>query len=145
MNQQKVELHVFGTPAPKGSKTAFVRNGRAVVVDGASTSGRQKLSSWVAEVSREARNERPEVPLSGPLSAEITFYMPRPKSAKNKVYCDKRPDLDKLVRATYDALTGIIFDDDSQIVSERAVKVYASPSMPPGALIHVCPIDSSVE
>lgn len=133
----EVTIRVFGTPAPKGSKTAFVRNGRAVVVEGASATGRQKLASWASEVAREARNERPDVPMQGPVLTDITFYMPRPKSAKNKVFCDKRPDLDKLVRATYDALSGVIFEDDSQVSVETAVKLYATPEEPPGAVIVV--------
>ena len=133
-----VEFRVYGTPAPKGSKTAFHRNGRTVVVEGSSASGRQKLSSWTAEVAREAVNERPDVPFECPVSADITFYMPKPKSApKSKLFCDKKPDVDKLIRSTYDSLSGVIFKDDSQIVIQRSVKMYATPEEPPGALIRI--------
>lgn len=138
---QKVEFRVFGTPAPKGSKTAFVRHGRAVVVDGSSSSGRQKLASWAAEVAREAANERPLVPLSGPVCVEITFYMPKPKSApKAKVWCDKKPDADKVTRATLDPMSGVIFHDDGQVSALSVRKMYATPDEPAGALVVVYPL-----
>lgn len=136
-----IEVRVYGVPAPQGSKTAFVRGGRAVVVDGSSSSGRQKLSSWRTEVARECYNERPPEPLSGPLGADIVFFMPKPKSApKGKVWCDKKPDIDKLVRATFDAMTGVLYNDDAQIVVLSSRKSYASPEEPPGAHVRIYPI-----
>lgn len=136
-----IELRVYGVPAPQGSKTAFVRGGRAVVVDGSSQTGRQKLSSWRAEVSREAQNERPAEPIVGPVAVSIRFYMPKPKSApKGKVYCDKKPDIDKLIRSTFDSMTGVIYNDDSQVVSVTATKIYATPDTPSGASIIVSPL-----
>jgi crossover junction endodeoxyribonuclease RusA len=132
------EFRVYGVPAPQGSKTAFVRGGKAVVVDGSSTTGRQKLSSWRAEVAREALNVANGEPLSGPIGIEINFVMPKPKSApKGKLWCDKKPDIDKLVRSTFDSITGILYKDDSQIVQIRSSKVYASPDEPAGALIRI--------
>ena len=38
-----------------------------------------------------------------------------------------RPDLSKLIRATEDALTGIIYADDAQIVDIHAKKEYGLP------------------
>lgn len=137
-----VEFRVYGTPAPQGSKTAFVRGGKAVVVDGSSKSGREKLSSWRAEVAREAHNERPDELLEGPLAVTINFFMPKPKSApKDKAYCDKKPDIDKLVRATFDSMTGVIYRDDSQIVNVYATKYYATPDEPAGAKVTVYSVD----
>lgn len=136
-----IDFRVYGIPAPQGSKTAFVRGGRAVVVDGSSATGRQKHSSWRAEVAREALNERPLEPMSGPIAVSITFYMPKPKSApKRKVYCDKKPDVDKLIRSTLDSMTGVIFNDDGQVVQITATKEYATPEEPVGAAISVSQI-----
>ena len=133
-----VEFRVYGVPAPQGSKTAFVRGGKAVVVDGSSKTGRQKLSSWRAEVAREALNNRPDEVYDHFVHITINFFMPKPKSApKFKMYCDKKPDIDKLVRSTLDALTGVIYRDDSQVVSLQAIKFYATPDEPSGAFISV--------
>jgi crossover junction endodeoxyribonuclease RusA len=38
-----------------------------------------------------------------------------------------KPDLDKVIRATCDALTGILYADDAQIVDTSARKHYGSP------------------
>lgn len=136
-----VEFRVYGTPAPQGSKTAFVRGGRAVVVDGSSSSGRQRLSSWRAEVAREAENVGLEMVLDGPLDLAIEFLMPKPKSApKGKVWCDKRPDLDKLVRSTFDALSGVLYRDDAQVVRLKVSKRYSTDGEPPGAFISLRPV-----
>lgn len=136
-----IEFRVYGTPAPQGSKTAFVRGSRAVVVDGSSKTGREKLSSWRAEVAREAQNIASGELLEGPLGVEINFVMPKPKSApKGKVFCDKKPDIDKLVRSTFDSMTGVLYRDDSQVSKIKATKVYVSPEEPAGALIKIYPI-----
>jgi Holliday junction resolvase RusA-like endonuclease len=93
-------------------------------------------------VAREMAN-----PWGGPLHVGVTFSMPRPKghygSGRNadKVkasappYPVGRPDLDNLVKAVLDALRGIAWGDDTQVVSLRARKTWAEPS--PGAVIVV--------
>ena len=55
---------------------------------------------------------------------ELEFVMPRPKSTpkKSTPAAIKRPDLDKLVRAVMDAITGVVVVDDSQIVHLVATK-----------------------
>lgn len=49
-----------------------------------------------------------------------------------------RPDIDKLIRGVADALTGVIFSDDSQIVTIVADKVYNST---PGVIVEVTHLD----
>ena len=45
-----------------------------------------------------------------------------------------RPDVDKYIRATLDALTSAgAYGDDAQVVSLRAVKAHAAPGQAPGA------------
>jgi Holliday junction resolvase RusA-like endonuclease len=133
-----VSFRVYGIPAPKGSKTAFVRGGRAVVVDGSSPSGRQKLASWNAEVAREAQNVFHEDLLTGPLHIDISFYFPRPKSApRSRVFPTVKPDIDKITRSTYDAMTGVLYKDDALIVSEGKRKLYAHDGEAPGAFIRI--------
>ena len=47
----------------------------------------------------------------------------KPKTVK-RIYPFVRPDLDKLCRAVLDALTGIAYKDDQQVVSLFATKSY---------------------
>ena len=84
--------------------------------------------------------------LTGPLVVEMMFYLSRPKShygtGRNhrKVkpsaprYHTKKPDLTKIIRSTEDALTGIVWRDDSQIVARDSGKLYAD-HQPPGVRI----------
>jgi len=65
-------------------------------------------------------------PLEGPVSVQLYFRMPRPKSApkSRKLPC-VRPDLDHLVRAVGDALSGVVYKDDGQITSFSLEKSYS--------------------
>jgi Holliday junction resolvase RusA-like endonuclease len=76
----------------------------------------------------------------GPVRLEVDFYLERPKTVKP----EKRPlpivppDLDKLVRGVGDGIgqSGIIWGDDSQIVTLIARKFYAD-EREPGAEIRI--------
>lgn len=74
--------------------------------------------------------------LEGPLRVRFDFVFPRPAghfgTGKNASvlkpsappYPAQRPDTTKLVRSAEDALKGILWRDDSQIVSQFATKRY---------------------
>jgi crossover junction endodeoxyribonuclease RusA len=80
-----------------------------------------------------------------PVSLTLTFVFARPKAhfrANAPQHCVTRiGDLDKLCRAVCDALTGIAYDDDSQVFSINAERRYATASESPGALITITTID----
>lgn len=128
-----VRFQVIGKPAPAGSKRAFVNRGtgRAQVVDASA-----RTKPWQALVQATALDAvNGEMPLEGPVEARFTFYERRPKSHFNSKgelnalgqrtpYPAKKPDVLKLARAVEDALTGVVYRDDSQIVKEELMKVY---------------------
>lgn len=132
-----VAFVVDGTPAPQGSKTvAKSKAGASFVRD-----DNPELAPWrstVAAAAREAMAGRR--PLAGPLELDVAFMFGRPMSHYRTgkhagqlkptapIYCDKRPDLDKLIRAIGDALTGIVVVDDAAFVEMRARKAYGSPA-----------------
>jgi Holliday junction resolvase RusA-like endonuclease len=78
--------------------------------------------------------------LEGPLLVEITFWMPRPKghfgSGKNagKLKANaprfhvSAPDVLKLARGVEDACQGLIYRNDSAIVTELLQKPYGEPA-----------------
>lgn len=142
-----VEFEVVGIPAPKGSARAMVRNGKAIYVPGGSAVGAAKLRSWASEVALQAAQAmagRPPI-VDTPLSVHIEFFFPRPKAHFDKrgvkdsapYWAVTRPDLDKVIRATWDAMAGIVFDDDSRIVTMSADKRYCDEGDTPGAEISV--------
>jgi Holliday junction resolvase RusA-like endonuclease len=64
-------------------------------------------------------------PVEGVVRVRLMFFMPRPKSLPKKtVHHIKKPDIDNLVKGVLDAMTGICFKDDSQIVDLSSSKHY---------------------
>lgn len=64
-------------------------------------------------------------PLEGPLRCEIVFFIKRPKTVKDKYPTSQRSgDVDNHAKAVLDALNGMAFTDDSQIISLTASKYY---------------------
>jgi crossover junction endodeoxyribonuclease RusA len=128
-------IFVPGKPAPQGSTKAYVVGGRARV-----TSDNPQTYSWrgvVAAVVRNAIGPGIQLP-SGPVALGLEFAMPRRASEPKRVTPAhvRKPDLDKLTRAALDALTGLVFTDDSQVVSfDRLCKRTAEIGEQPGVLI----------
>ena len=124
---------MLGVPVPQGSKRVF--NGRLVDVND------RKLKDWRALVGQMAASESSKL-LLGPVSVRLDFYLPRPKghfgSGRNAETLrpsaphvpETKPDIDKLVRACLDALTGMAFRDDSQVAALHARKLYADDRQP---------------
>ena len=114
---------VGGVPAPQGSKTAMP-NG--ALVEAGSAVGRAKVRAWRQDVHAAAVHAmRDRATFQAPVALHVTFIMPRPKSRKRDVWHATKPDLDKLIRATADALTSAgVLRDDSLICSVKAAKRY---------------------
>lgn len=124
---------VEGTPAPQGSKTGFIRGGRVVLVESS-----KKVKPWREAVGAKAR-EVFDSPMSGPISIDIEFVLPRTKAMGDKVAPPmiQKPDGDKLVRAVFDAVTGIAIRDDSEVTSHSSRKRRAKPGEAIGAHITI--------
>ncbi len=155
-----IVITVYGQPAPQGSK----RNvGNGVMIEMS-----KRVKPWRADVKAaalevvEATPQRPAL-LDGPLAASIVFTM-REQPASRPSWWPKgvrwskalrwrpasTPDLSKLLRATEDALTGVIWTDDARVVEyTRLAKYYAGhPATDvldrPGAVIRVWPLTETV-
>lgn len=122
---------VPGVPQPQGSMRHF-GPGRPM-----ESSNKATLLPWRASVVahvRQAMEHGGEWPITGPVKVAVSFTLPRPKSAPRwRLWPDKKPDLDKLCRAAFDALsekTGAgAIHDDAQIVLLSADKSYGTPQM----------------
>lgn len=58
-----------------------------------------------------------------PLECRVRFIFPLPKTRKNP-WATSRPDLDNLYKAVTDAMNGIVYKDDAQIVKASIEKAY---------------------
>ena len=132
-------IHVRGNPATQGSKQAFVRGRRAVLVESS-----KRLPAWRIAVQDAALQHLDPIPAGVPVAVEIVFVMPRTKAMGNRPAPPmvQRPDADKLARAVLDGLTGPAFADDSQVVRLVVTKRRADPGEEPGARIHVSPVEA---
>lgn len=122
-----IHFTVVGIAAPQGSKTAFrTKGGRIALVESS-----PNVKPYRASVASAAYAAGAKV-LHGPIFITVVFQFVRPKShytAKGALRDAAprhvgKPDIDKLCRAVLDALTGIAYADDSQVVALDASKVY---------------------
>lgn len=123
-----IDLTIPGVPVAKGRPRA-TRTGRMYTP--------QKTRDAEADF-RFAVRERRQSMLPGPLRVTLVFTMPIAKSWPKKeregalvgTYRPTgKPDLDNLIKLATDALNGVLWVDDSQIVEMTASKRYgAEPS-----------------
>jgi crossover junction endodeoxyribonuclease RusA len=89
----------------------------------------------------------PDWSKTGPFALSVVFRFRRPASHFGKRglkpsaplhnVSGRHGDLSKLIRSTEDAMTGIVYDDDRQIVTANASKRYCIGDEPQGAVITV--------
>lgn len=141
-----IRIDVVGVPQPQGNKTGMVRGGKVVMLEGRRPDAREAFKSWREAVAREGRAwqaQHPQSLLDGPVAIDITFRLPRPKSApKRRLYPDGRPDVDKLGRAVLDAITGVLITNDSRVVDLSTRKRFAVDG-PPGVTVIIWPAGSA--
>ena len=140
-----LEFFVAGIPKPGGSKKAFPIRGKDgkmhVIVTDASNN-----KDWRQSVKAACLMVWFGPPTIQALELKVTFVMPYRKghygTGKHKdnlkpsapYWHTSKPDLTKLLRSTEDALTGVLWIDDSQIVQTTLSKIYG---FKPGASIEV--------
>ena len=76
-------------------------------------------------------------PIEGPVELSLAFFFPRPKShygtgknselvkASAPVHHAQKPDIDNVIKSTLDAMNGILYEDDKQVIQLRAEKRWA--------------------
>lgn len=131
---------VLGKPATAGNKRAipFKRGDGSLgvrVLEGRRKGATDHAQSWRSDVRDAARGVYRGQPLEGPIRLELDFIVPRPgghyrangelsKSGLAMPYPTTRPDTSKWLRAFEDALSNVVWADDSQIVEHTVRKVY---------------------
>lgn len=130
-----VAIVVHGSPVAQGS---LIRGGHG----GVHAANDARLRPWrtsLADAAVAAMEGRD--PWAGPVAVDLVFSIARPKGhwrtgARSTELRPSapdvpttKPDLDKLTRAVLDALTGIVFRDDSQVVDVQATKRYGTPGV----------------
>lgn len=133
-----VAFTVYGNPQPGGSKRGFIAKGKEGAKDRVIiTDDNPKAEDWktnCAIVAAELMKGR-EL-FAQPLMIVVEFYFIRPRShygargvlRSSPKFPTVRPDATKLLRPLEDALTGIVWRDDAQIVEQIVRKRYGEPA-----------------
>jgi crossover junction endodeoxyribonuclease RusA len=136
-----VTFHVYGVAAPKGSTKAFPIRRRNGHMGAVVTEANPHTRPWVSAVTltAQAAVATPGVlpfPAPLPVSLTLAFALPRPTSLPKKIidHC-KKPDLDKLARAVKDALSGVLWTDDAQVVALACRKRYCQTGEMPHVVV----------
>lgn len=132
----QISFTVLGKPQPQGSMKGFVIPGKGGAKPRAIlTSDNTKMKPYRQQVGWAALKASSDAGIEGlfaekhvAVGVEMRFYFAKPPSiSKKRIHAVVKPDLSKLVRSTEDALTGVIYCDDAQIVQLTASKHYGLP------------------
>lgn len=107
----------------------------------------KSIKGWRTVVGELAYQHFPAGPIPRPyaVSVELRFVMPRPSStpkSRPTPAATKRPDVDKLTRGCLDALSGVGFQDDSQVIVLAATKRIAEAGETSGVLVTVSVVEA---
>lgn len=116
-----IRFIIPGQPVAKGRP----RLGRGHVYTPAKTVAYEQVVALAAKAAMRGNKM-----LTGPLDVRLLFFLNKPKSNKSTEPVGK-PDFDNLAKAVCDALNGIVWKDDSQIVHATVTKEWAVGRMLP--------------
>ena len=124
-----IEFTVPGEPVAKGRARAFIRCGKIGHYTPDKTANYESLVRLFAS---RAMGNKPLMTEAIWLTVDAYFSIPRSWPARKqedaevmKVRKISRPDLSNVVKAVEDALNGIVWVDDSQVIQIRASKHYS--------------------
>ena len=104
------------------------------------------VNAFKASVQHSVSQVFTGAPLQGPISMDVVFVFPRPKSVPKRLGSGRlwhtvKPDRDNLEKAVNDALNGLLYRDDSQICAGSISKYRAAADEAPHVEITVRLLD----
>jgi len=129
---------VYGVPVAQGRPKFFRRGDHVGAYDPKKS---RNFKSGIRIQALEQLSQGGTVPPlnEGPLSMQVHVYLPRPKTLpKRIIHHIKRPDADNIAKGCKDALKGVVYKDDSQIVELLVRKSYGDPPRVIIAIEEVC-------
>jgi Holliday junction resolvase RusA-like endonuclease len=118
-----ITFTVAGKSATKGSSVAFMGDEGRII----HKADNRRLRAWselVAWSARAARVRCVKKPGAVAVCLLLMFARPKGRPVDQFPFCIDPPDVDKCVRAAFDALTGIAYEDDAQVIHQSVDKVY---------------------
>ena len=124
-----VKFTVEGVPVGKG-RPKFARRGN--FVQAYTPTKTKAYEQQVADAARTAMGAK--LRTMEPVQVNLDMFLPIPASwsktkrelaQKGVVYPTTKPDIDNVAKAVFDAMNGIVFQDDKQIVKQLVTKHYS--------------------
>lgn len=115
---RRISFEVEGRPRQQGS----MRSPAAGVVLHDSVN----LKGWRQAVAVRCREVFKGLPHAGPVQLSLYFTFSTPRLHRGKTQKTTAPDLDKLIRAVCDGLTGVLYVDDAQVFHVEAEKAWSA-------------------
>jgi len=81
---------------------------------------------WKMRVAAACLEHRPRELWDCPLRLSLMFMMKRPASRKDEIWVTTTPDLDNMEKVLIDAMEGLLFVNDKQVVMKDSIKIYCS-------------------
>lgn len=131
-----ISFHVPGPPKPLQRARVGRIGAHARMYDpAANTTNKATVGFHAAKAMQKWAKAGNGGLLIGPLQLNVTFYIEKPKSKIRKnsdpfPYPDSKPDLDNCIKLVCDALNGIVWKDDCQVVDIAASKAWAPATGP---------------
>lgn len=132
----KLKFEVVGEPVAQ-ARPRVVRTKTGV--RGIDPAKSKNYKAWVKfcalNAFRKLETKEPKKLMAAPLKVKLLIYRSIPRSDSNKLKIQKqnndvlptvKPDIDNVFKAVTDALTGIIWQDDKQIVNAEIAKRFSS-------------------
>ena len=129
---QQIKFTIPGEPCAQGRPRFSKLGGYVKAIDPAKSRNQKAFIKYLATA---AAKQQGWTYTYLPLYVEIIAYMGIPKSKSKKWRAaairgqerpTKKPDVDNLFKLVTDALSGVIYADDKQIVSCRISKIYGT-------------------
>ena len=132
------QLFVAGDPRPQGSKRAFNRGGKIVLVE-----ANKDLPAWRETMRKafELKGMELDTRFETAISVSLTFWLKRPKSVKRQ-YATGTYDIDKLTRSCLDSLESAKIIENDNLVVDLVVRKNYDDLHESGVLVTVTPFDN---
>ena len=127
----RLQFEILGEPMPQPRARLTTIGGHPRAYDPASA---REYKGMVSVIAKAALRGEPRCE-SGPVFLDLMFGMPVPASWSSRKRANAiagltrpsvRPDIDNLAKAILDALNGVLFKDDGQVVEMKAMKCYSA-------------------
>ncbi|MDO6747182.1 RusA family crossover junction endodeoxyribonuclease [Gilvimarinus sp. 1_MG-2023] len=137
-----IEFHIPGKPQGKGRARSFLmRNGK---IGHHTPEKTRSYEGMIRTLGMQAVGDTQ--PTEQPIALTLTIVMPIPASwpawkrelaESGRLLPTTKPDSDNVEKAVKDALNGVCWRDDAQVVSADKNKFFESPDLPVGVHVEV--------